>query len=343
MDYYLCYVLQIHPFAPPVSSPQREFTKLECVAVDDILNDHCATWLKKFDSVDFSQVASPPSAWNVLLQSLKYMQDTCQCQGFCLPLKTYLLQTPIFTKSPFCGEWLQFRRPRYAICTLFVGEDYRKKIRHCIRSKYEYARHYGYRLITDDQFQLNDKHPAWMKCSQILKYLPDYDYLFWIDGDAMIANLSVSLDCFFLLLKSPFLNMISRDLFEINSGVMLLKNCPETVLVLSGLPHTREEWQNTTCFEQRPLIEIVRSNIIPHLFLEIQQQVWNAYERRAYGDQAAFFEGDFILHFAGYNILNRELFQLQHADAVYGSVYIDFFPFPFNRFPLPFSPEHSKP
>lgn len=308
---------------------------------------HHQSHLKMYDGFLWNR-KDQQTLLNDTLLALKFLQDHCDCFYIVdnVSSLSVLLHNDLFThhhqqliaeNTMICH--LSFRRPRYAICSLFIGEAYQKKITHCIRSKYEYAQYYRYKLITHADFikptTSFPSHPAWVKCLQLSYYLPQYDFLFWIDGDAMITNLFVCLDSFFLLLKQPYLNLISCDQFSINSGVMLLRNCPETLHVFRSLPRMKEEWLYTTCFEQKPLIEIIQSNFIPHLFQQIpsgKQYVWNAYEKRTYRDPNAFREGDFILHFAGYNVLNNPSFQLQESDMMYGSLYIDFFPFPFERF-----------
>jgi hypothetical protein len=215
------------------------------------------------------------------------------------------------------------------------GDQYKDKVKNCITSKYKYCQYYKYTLITEEDFVIENRpHPAWLKTPLLCKYLPEYDFIFWIDGDAMIVNLNVCLDIFFLFLPKTHLNLISCDHEEINSGVMLLKNCPETLMTLKALPSMREDLMHFMCFEQKPLIEIVRLKFIPNLFFEIpsgKQQVWNAYEKRTFQDPNGFNENDFIVHFAGYNILQRKEFNMKEADEEHGKL-IGHKPLPFERY-----------
>lgn len=58
-----------------------------------------------------------------------------------------------------------------------------------------YAKRYGYTIIKTP-FELIDKSRpiAWSKLLAINKYLPDYDYVFYLDMDTVILNMDVSLE-----------------------------------------------------------------------------------------------------------------------------------------------------
>ena len=89
-----------------------------------------------------------------------------------------------------------------------------------------YARKYGYDFKVERQRLANDRAPQWDKVMAVAKYLPNYDYVFWIDSDAIFTNHSIPLEKFIRLGKGYNL-LICDDTSNggyINTGTMFFKN-----------------------------------------------------------------------------------------------------------------------
>lgn len=80
-------------------------------------------------------------------------------------------------------------KPKIAILTFCVGADYKKAMEPGLASKRAYAARHGYDFHTDGEDVWDRSRPIpWSKFNFILKYLDDYDYLFWSDADAIILD-----------------------------------------------------------------------------------------------------------------------------------------------------------
>lgn len=247
-----------------------------------------------------------------------------------------LSKLPIYQTNASKHDIIEFHRPRYAICTIAKGAEYCEKVQNCIISKYVYADYYNYTLICDDYADIGDLGIGWHKNFQMKKYIKDYDYLFWIDADAMIMNYNVCLDIMFLLLPSQYNILASNDPNGLNSGVMLLKNCAEVNMMLDNIPKMDKKFLYSGIYEQLPMMVLKEINFFPTMFYTVHQNVWNSYDNQIWRQTIPTFdgyqEGDFIVHFAGYNTWpNQKERNLQKADREFGAKK-GFFPIPYERY-----------
>ena len=84
---------------------------------------------------------------------------------------------------------------KIAILTFCVGTDYKKAMEPGLQSKREYAKRHGYDFHTDGEDVWDRDMPIpWSKFNFILKYLDDYDYLFWSDADVILLNQELKLE-----------------------------------------------------------------------------------------------------------------------------------------------------
>lgn len=110
--------------------------------------------------------------------------------------------------------------------------------------------------------------PSWAKVPLLLRLLPHYDYVQWIDADAMLIGEQDLVD----VLRPATLN-ISRDLNGINCGVMAWRNCPEAMNALRYIQDAYPRFADHPWFEQAVLMEFVDE-------LEVSYQpkhLYNAY------------------------------------------------------------------
>ena len=77
---------------------------------------------------------------------------------------------------------------KLALCSLVLGDAYKKRMEPCTQSQSEYAEKHGYTRITDETVYDAIRPYSWYKIKITKKYLKDYDYLVWIDADVMITN-----------------------------------------------------------------------------------------------------------------------------------------------------------
>ena len=114
---------------------------------------------------------------------------------------------------------------KIAVCSLYIGEDYKNALKLCNDSLIKYCNKHQYTLITDESVITSEREPMWYKVPLIRKYLGDYDYVVWIDADIMIMNHDIKLEEIifdYMPLKDTMMALDSG--LKINTGVWFLKN-----------------------------------------------------------------------------------------------------------------------
>lgn len=151
---------------------------------------------------------------------------------------------------------------RIAVATLCVGENFKKKMYHAHKSLIEYCKINGYDLITDESVIDHTRSIPWSKLLLIMKYLPNYDYIVWIDADAMILDQTQRLEDKIALMESYPL-MVSQPDSTINTGVIFAKNVPETytfiMTVYNQTKYVLNEYYGN--FEQDAYQAVLNENI----------------------------------------------------------------------------------
>jgi hypothetical protein len=190
---------------------------------------------------------------------------------------------------------------KFAVCSLALGDGYKDTIKYCIQSQEEHARRHGYPRITDESVFAAERDATWSKIPLLQKYLPDYDYIMWIDGDVLITNHDRKIEDFIQLMDDPtkFL-LIGRDFQGLNAGVFIIRNCPLALEFLKDA-WKREDMARTLFHEQTAMTDLLtgpkyhgKAQVVPHPFINIM----NAYDYRM-DPKVHWLPGDFCIHFAG--------------------------------------------
>lgn len=189
---------------------------------------------------------------------------------------------------------------KFAVCSLAIGDEYKKSVRLCIQSQEEHAVKHGYTRITDESIFVPERDTNWSKIPLLIKYLPDYDYIMWIDGDVLITNMDRKIEEFIQLMDPSKLLLIGNDFQGLNNGVFVIRNCP---LALDFLNDTwkRTDLSRVLFHEQTAMADLLMTpkysgcaQIIPHVCINII----NAYDYRM-DPKVHWLPGDFCIHFAG--------------------------------------------
>lgn len=189
---------------------------------------------------------------------------------------------------------------KFAVCSLAIGDAYKETIRGCIQSQEAHAKRHGYTRITDESVFVPERDATWSKIPLLQKYLPDYEYIMWIDGDVLITNQDRKIEDFIELLDPTKFLLIGRDFQGLNAGVFIIRNCPLAFEFLSDT-WKREDMARTLFHEQTAMTDLLATRkykgvaqIIPHSFINIM----NAYDYRM-DPKVHWLPGDFCVHFAG--------------------------------------------
>jgi hypothetical protein len=145
-----------------------------------------------------------------------------------------------------------------------------------------------------------NRPPAWYKIHAIKKNLEEgYDYVIWIDADAVIYNQNFDL---LKLLNSQKTVYIAKDLNNFNTGVLIFKKNTISMQILDFI-YSQTEYLHDVWWEQRAFIKTFDLN-----FLNIQeeteivpQNILNSYDYYFYGYDhnhvGNFNSQSFIIHY----------------------------------------------
>lgn len=204
---------------------------------------------------------------------------------------------------------------RVAVLTFVVGGDYKRAMEPGLASKREYCARHGYTFLEGGEDVWDRKKPIpWSKINFILKYLNEYDYLFWSDGDVILTNPDMKLEDFMIPLMPTGKDMVwCRDACgNLNNGNVLFRGKSVWVRDFLQRCYAQEQlthhiwWDNAAFCHLYETIATDRDHIVtvedPALF--------NAYlfdrENSAESGKVRLYQpGDFLVHFAGvYDIWN---------------------------------------
>lgn len=109
----------------------------------------------------------------------------------------------------------------------------------------EYANKWGYHYINTlvDNAAVEDRHPTWVKIYEIIKLikLKKWDWIFWIDSDAVFVNLEqdikdwISGDWNWILPKMSPDKKNNKVWTKTSTGFMGIRSCSETLTVLEQM------------------------------------------------------------------------------------------------------------
>ncbi|KAG0240831.1 galactosyl transferase GMA12/MNN10 family-domain-containing protein [Mortierella sp. GBAus27b] len=172
-------------------------------------------------------------------------------------------------------------------------------------NKRNYASKHGYDFVARAaefaQEEFRGRRLVWGKIGAIQKVLPHYEWLFWMDMDAVIADLNKDVRGIIREAEEKNPNKeqeISLIVVQpvrdkmLNAGVMLIKNTDWSRRFFSEV-QTKADWYHKSSYEQAAIWEVMnlpewKSGV--YIF-EKNDHVMNTFPKQ-------YEEGDFIVHFA---------------------------------------------
>jgi galactosyl transferase GMA12/MNN10 family. len=196
---------------------------------------------------------------------------------------------------------------KIGVCSLTIGNEYKEATKYGRLSKVKYCEHHGYDFIDDESIVDHSRPLPWSKILLLIKYLKNYDYLVWMDGDTIIMNSEIKLESFI----NKYMNelpmnggdgfrkdfLLCRDMGnKPNTGVWFIRN-NEYVMNILELIYLQTQFINEQYWEQAAfeyLYEVVLPDLrnYCHILRNNQQQQFNCW-------LDVYQYGDFILHFMG--------------------------------------------
>ena len=156
-----------------------------------------------------------------------------------------------------------------------------------------YAEKHGYNYICYSDSMVDLKYVTWNKVYVLLNYINSFKYVVWIDADAIITNMDISIESVIAKQESKHLH-VCDDIgnWRLNTGVMIWENCEWSKQVLEDWA-AMEKIPHNQGAEQQQLINYLRKkdNECVH---------WHVHNRRLFNAHPKeHCEGDFILHMMG--------------------------------------------
>ena len=135
-------------------------------------------------------------------------------------------------------------------------------------NQHEYANKHGYsyikEIVKNDDYQ--NWHPTWIKIDVLKTYLPLFEYLVWIDADAVFVNQDVKIedlisDDIDLILPKLEVDKISGNMWtHTTTGFMVWKNSEWSKNILDLLWNEPKQFRFEFFHEQSRLDEILYDN-----------------------------------------------------------------------------------
>lgn len=206
-------------------------------------------------------------------------------------------------------------KPKIAILSLCIGADYKKAMEPGLESKRQYAAKHGYALHIDGLDIWDRRRPIpWSKFNFILKYINEYDYIFWSDADAIILNQELKIENHILPLLPE-----GKDLLwtydacnHYNNGHMLIRGHSKWAIDFFKRAYAQTDLLYHIWWDNAAMIKLYNENESDKIKIETCEENWifNAYvfgvDGTAKTPNTRFYKlGDFLIHFAGvYDLWN---------------------------------------
>jgi mannan polymerase II complex MNN10 subunit len=185
---------------------------------------------------------------------------------------------------------------KIALVTLYT-ENIRRLAELTTPGKQAYCKKWGYDFVCREGVIDPERPPAWSKILLLRQLLNKYEWLFWLDADAMIMNPEIPLDRFIDDRYSMIVAKLeSSDLFgdlHLNTGSFFIRSDDHARQMLDTI-YQQSQYITHPCWEQKAFIELfvdqdrfrqrVKVSLVPTRFNAIA----NNYAK-----------GDFVFHALG--------------------------------------------
>lgn len=183
-------------------------------------------------------------------------------------------------------------------------------------NRQQYCQEHGYALMWEENLVPRPGvHVAWYKALKILEVLPEFDFVFWLDADALFMRMDVPLDSMFPPGGKVITVSCGGSPFTIQSGACMFCRSYETYKYLAmwwGLRHEiTHVWR-----DQEALIELYRRH--PELYNLVAGRDIEGFDVGNVRD--LWHPGDLIVHFPGRGIATKERLMREWLKKVEGGL-----------------------
>ncbi|KAF1796962.1 hypothetical protein FB192DRAFT_1401529 [Mucor lusitanicus] len=170
-------------------------------------------------------------------------------------------------------------------------------------NKRSYADKHGYAFVARSRefaqqaLRPDQRRTVWGKIDVIQKVLPKYDWVFWLDMDAVVMNSAQTIEALLQRLEindsTHFVIVRPGTDKMINAGVFLIRNTAWSFQFLQEIQNQSEWYRQGPSYEQGAMWDVMRrEGFIQHTkFLDRENHLFNTFPKFYQQD-------DFIVHFA---------------------------------------------
>lgn len=183
-------------------------------------------------------------------------------------------------------------------------------------NKRAYAEKHGYDYFLYNYRLDTGRAAYWDKVVALQRHLSDYDWLFWLDSDALIMNDSIKLES---IIDEDYDFITTRDCLRgMNSGQFLIKNTQwsRDFLKLWYSPKY-EHTQVAPGFDNGALIQIYQEHpkVKEHIKI-VPQRLLSSYLQCPgwFNIDGEYQPGDFVIHFAAVNHDLKEKYMKEYFE-----------------------------
>jgi hypothetical protein len=164
--------------------------------------------------------------------------------------------------------------------------------------KYSEINNFSHEHFSIENF---DRPSSWCKIPLLLNEINsnNFDYLMWIDTDAIIYNQNFNI---LNLIKTNKDFYLCKDLHNLNLGVFIIKCSNFSKSILQKM-YSMSDYIDHVWWEQAAFIELYNSNFnkIQNNVEIVNQNILNAYDYRFYGSNEShsghYDKNSFVIHF----------------------------------------------
>ena len=130
----------------------------------------------------------------------------------------------------------------------------------------EYANNHGYsyikKIVKDTDY--SDWHPTWIKIDVLIKTLPLFEYVVWIDADAIFLNKDIKIEDFIhddidLVISKMEIDQFTGNVWtNTSTGFMIWKNSEWSINMLNNLWNNPEGYRFEFFHEQSRLDQFLQ-------------------------------------------------------------------------------------
>jgi len=239
-----------------------------------------------------------------ILQPGKNLPDTCSGYGKYLHIQYH------------CTRDLEIKKPRIAIVMFANNIKPNSIYENAISELYQYADFHGYKFIFSDNRYDDGRDLFYMKLHVVSEAIADglkndeYDWIFWVDSDVVLANPNIKLEAFLPVDKNIHF-IAASDENGLNAGVFFIRvhSWSLNFMIRAIAYRFTDKKLKLEFADQTSMSNILINDKEEQHYTIVPQHWFNIYLKNMDS-------GDFLIHFAGLeekdqkaNLIREEIYK----------------------------------